>query len=212
VAFQFVSGPLPCQSTILIPNRYKDDKKLAGIIYLHEISQGRLYGTSRKNLAMFGKLCGTESADRVILATTKWSDVPDDVGLRRESQLARNYWKEMLTQGSRIDRFLNTRESAWNIVDRLLEKDAVDALLIQEELVDLQRMLPETEAGKALRSMLKELARKLKEEAATQENEGTIERLQETLRQVQELRIPLGRRLLNVFSFKKARAVSFIAK
>jgi hypothetical protein len=61
-----------------------------------------MYGTSRKNLAMFGKLCGTESADRVILATTKWRDVPDDVGLRRENQLAVNYWKGMLTQGSRF--------------------------------------------------------------------------------------------------------------
>jgi acyl-coenzyme A synthetase/AMP-(fatty) acid ligase len=62
--------------------------------------------------------------------------------------------------------FLDTRESAWKIVDRLLEREAV---LIQEELVDLQRMLPKTEAGKTLQSTLKELAQKLKEELATPE-------------------------------------------
>jgi hypothetical protein len=180
---------------------------------MHDISQVRMFGTSRKNLTMFNKLCGDTALKNVILATTKWDGIEPSVGLRREQQLYDTYWKKMLIQGSKMARFIHTYESAWAIIDLILNKDPVDALLIQEELIDLQKLLPETEAGTMLRYMLQELledqrdvARRLRNEYETQGSEVSQEKLEEiskrrrsTLHQLRELKLPLGRRILTFF-------------
>ena len=183
--------------------------KLAGIIYLHDVSQTRMLGTFRKNLTMFNKLCGEDALKKVVLATTKWCDVTPNVGPSREQQLSSNYWHDMLRQGSQMERFENTYESAWAIVNLILDEDSVIAL-IQEELIDLQNCLPETEAGKTLRYTLlevhKKLALRLQDEKDTEADEGLgdrdeeiMERLRSTLNQIQELKVPLSRRIITFF-------------
>jgi hypothetical protein len=183
--------------------------KLAGIVYLHEISQTRMFGTSRKNLTMFNKLCGDDALKNVILATTKWGDIGDEVGRRRELQLCDTYWKTMLAQGSRMARFTCTRESAWDIVNLIICRDAVDGhILIQRELVDLRITLPETQAGRTLRYTLeesqREIARQLREENGAQGSEDLrwrqeelSQQLHSTLHQIQELKVPFSKRILS---------------
>ena len=41
-----------------------------------------------------------------------------------------------------MTRFTNTRPSAWVIVDLILQKKPVDTLLVQQELVELENILP----------------------------------------------------------------------
>jgi len=171
-----------------------------------------MFGTARKNLTMFNKLCGDDALKNVMLATTKWSEIPEDVGRRREEQLANTYWKRMVGLGSRMAQFTCTRESAWAIVNPIIYKDPVDVhTLIQEELVDLQKHLSESEAGKTLRYTLEELlelqrdmARQLREETQAsdelQERQEEISRrLTSTLHQIQELKVPLSRRIIGFF-------------
>jgi len=197
---------------VWLAKSYYDGMKLAGIVYLHEISQTRMFGTARKNLTMFNKLCGDDALKNVMLATTKWSEIPEDVGRRREEQLANTYWKRMVGLGSRMAQFTCTRESAWAIVNPIIYKDPVDVhTLIQEELVDLQKHLSESEAGKTLRYTLEELlelqrdmARQLREETQAsdelQERQEEISRrLTSTLHQIQELKVPLSRRIIGFF-------------
>jgi hypothetical protein len=168
-----------------------------------------MFGTSRKNLTMFNKLCGDDALKNVILATTKWGDIEQSVGLRREHQLSDTYWKTMLVQGSRMDRFMLTRESAWAIIELILSNEPIDALHIQEELVDLHKLIPETDAGKTLRYTLKELleaqrdmARQLRKEddagneGFKERQEEISQRLRSTLHQIHTLKVPLGRRIL----------------
>ncbi|KAG6856637.1 hypothetical protein H0H87_002227 [Tephrocybe sp. NHM501043] len=185
--------------------------KLAGVVYLHEISQPRMMGAPRRNLEMFRELCGEKAIRNVVLATTKWEEVSLDLGERREQQLRDNYWKYMLKLGSQMLRFRGQHDtkSAWEIVDRILNHVSVDALQIQEEMVDLRRILPETGAGRALRATLMELlvaqeeiATKLKEQGAEddarlrqtfEENKRMIESI---AKQIQGLKIPLARRVI----------------
>ncbi|KAH7925415.1 hypothetical protein BV22DRAFT_441018 [Leucogyrophana mollusca] len=197
------------QIAVWLARSYSDKMKLAGVIYLHEISQARMLGTSRKNLGMFNKLIGNDATRNVILATTKWGDVEEEVGSRREEQLSATFWKEMVEHGSRIAQFLNTRESAWNIVDLITEREPLDALQIQKELVDLEKLIPETEAGSTLRTSLKELVEvhkatvgRLKKEKGGDAEEELQQRLKDTekqlrslLGQLQELKVPLGKRV-----------------
>ncbi|KAH7925403.1 hypothetical protein BV22DRAFT_440452 [Leucogyrophana mollusca] len=201
---------------VWLARSYSDDMKLAGVIYLHEISQARMLGTSRKNLAMFNKLCGKDALHNIILATTKWGDIEEEDGQCREEQLRGTFWKDMVSGGSRVTRFEDTRASAWDIVNLIVEKTPIDALQIQRELVDLQKILPETEAGDSMRASLKELvethkqivmqlqgADGLREDEDLQRKlQDTEERLRSLLKQIQELKIPLGRRIMSLFSFR----------
>jgi hypothetical protein len=190
-------------------DRYKKGTKLTGIIYLHDITQTRMLGTTLKNLKMFGKLCGSDAAKCVVFATTKWEDVKGDAGVRREKELSDIFWKEMLDEGSRKAQIQNTHGSVWKTINMVLERQPVHALLIQEELVDLGKSIPETEAGKALRSELLALAEKLKKESEARGSgdpkyQETMRQLQSALGQARKLKIPLTGRLRAWFIGNKA--------
>ena len=184
-------------------------------------------GSPLKNLHMFAKLCGDGAIKNVVLATTMWNKVNSEIGNRREKELRETYWRGMLELGSRMIRFKDSFEAAWDMIDEIVTSENNDhALLLQEELVDLGRRLSETEAGKTLYTRLqqvlaeqKETIRKLREEAEADQNEQLAEELtaqyqvaqetlQSTFEQLATMRIPLGRRLLMPFSFRRPRAVS----
>jgi len=179
---------------------------------------------------MFGKLCGDEAIRNVILATTMWTPLekdPENKQLRRENELRGKYWKAMIDCGSTITRFLRTYDSAWTIVDLIRVMNTSDSLLLQEEMVDLKKGISETQAAITLYDTLqrelakqKDAVRELRREAETQDNAELVreltlqcEEIERTLRatfaQIQELKIPIGRRILSLFSFKKTRAVSY---
>ncbi|KAF8232380.1 hypothetical protein L208DRAFT_1397596 [Tricholoma matsutake] len=204
---------------------YKSNVKIAGIIYLHRISDNRMSGSPLKNLQMFGKLCGDGAIKKVVLATTMWTKVKRDVGERRENELKEKYWAGMLELGSQMMRFGDSFQAAWKVIDQIVvtEADKDNPLLLQEELVDLNRRLSETEAGKTLYNKLlelltqqKETIGKLREEADAEQNwqlakelaaqyEDMQAALQSTFDQLAKMKIPLGRRLLMLFSFRRPR-------
>ncbi|KAG6907312.1 hypothetical protein DXG01_009431 [Tephrocybe rancida] len=137
---------------------YPANMTLAGVIYLHEISQTRFLGTVQKNLDMFNKLIGRDATKNVVLATTKWGEIPHEVGGRREEQLREHHW--MVDLGAKLLRFTDSRESGWAIIQHILDQAVtqdVDAVEIQQELVEVKKILPETEAGQALLCTLEEL-------------------------------------------------------
>ena len=188
--------------------------KVAGVIYLHEISQTRMHGTSRRNLVVFSRLCGDSALDKVILATTKWNKVEEGEGAERELDLRGMFWKKMISQGSTMFRFTGTYESAWEIVHHILQPRSLSlSLLIQRELVDLQKLLPETEAGQCLREALEHLLEEQKGIAHRLEGDQNLQRNEElrakyeanqreirsTLVQIKNLKIPLGRRIARFF-------------
>ncbi|KAG6826662.1 hypothetical protein H0H92_014935 [Tricholoma furcatifolium] len=192
---------------IWLAHSYDAKMKLAGVIYLHEITQPRMLGTSRKNLDLFTRLCGPDAIKNVILATTKWGELPNiQTGELRESQLKSEHWRHMLDMGSRVHRFEGSQRSARRIVNYILSKEPLDAVQIQTELVQIGDILAETEAGRTLRFTLQELLKMQKamtanfrltegdsmmEEKAL-ENE---EKIRTTLKQIKELNIPLSRRI-----------------
>jgi hypothetical protein len=122
-------------------------------------------GSFLKNYDMFTKLCGDDAMTNVVLVTTKWAQVSQEVGEAREQQLKKKFWASMLNLGSATARFMHTPKSAWDIVDLLVPKEQLRALAIQHELLDLGRSLPETRAGITLREHL---------EAELKEYERTI--------------------------------------
>lgn len=86
------------------------------------------------NFHMFCSLCGDQAAANVVLATTMWSEVEEHIGDQREDELLNKYWNLLMAKGARSRRFKDTFESAWEIVDAILEKNSSPVLDIQEEM------------------------------------------------------------------------------
>ncbi|KAF5384433.1 hypothetical protein D9615_003461 [Tricholomella constricta] len=192
---------------VWLARSYEDGMRLAGVIYLHEITQARMLGTARTNLDMFYKMCGKDAIKNVIIATTKWSDVPNEVGERREGQLQEEHMKFMLELGSSMHRFDNTQRSARHIVNSILTKEAVDVIHIQRELVEIDNILAETDAGRTLRytlqdllDMQKSIATQLRKEEKSPELAHKLveneEKIRSTLTQIKALNIPLSRKIM----------------
>lgn len=191
--------------------------KLSGIICLHDISKKCSSQPSYKNLTVFKQLCGHSALANVILATTRWGQITPEMGQDRERQLADGYWKEMILRGSAIMQ-VQSDESAREIIDRIL--DNIDFNLVQDELIEIQKLIPDTEAGAILRHNLVELLERQKEIVLQQAREreamggGAMyqrrledirKRIGETIAGIAELKVPLGPRI-KTLNWSRSRA------
>lgn len=205
---------------------YKQDVRLSGLIYLHRITDNRMAGSPLKNLRMFGKLCGDTAAFRVILVSTMWEKVKQEVGEARQKQLEGMFWKDLIEKGSNVDRLERSDTGeAWRIVEKMIVMDQErEKVLLQEEIVDLKLHLNETEAGKTLYTSLQKLLADQKETLKSllaQVDKSNDQRLkkelqkeykkiqdqfQKTFDEVDRLKIPLSRRIMVLLFGKRSRA------
>jgi len=95
--------------------------QVAGILYLHRITDNRMTDPPYPNFQMFQRLAGEKFHPRVLLVTTMWEIVKPAVGLQRKEELEK-HWKEMIRNGSEVVIHNGTKESAWNIVQILLDQ------------------------------------------------------------------------------------------
>jgi hypothetical protein len=84
---------------------------------------------------MLRELCGAGALRNVILITTMWDEVPEEIGLKREAYLRAALWKPMMSRGCRMARFSSTFESAWEIIDKF-HFDTRRPIKLQNEMVD----------------------------------------------------------------------------
>ncbi|KAF9260101.1 hypothetical protein L218DRAFT_974435 [Marasmius fiardii PR-910] len=152
--------------TTFLASTYKKGKKLAGVIYLHRISDVRMGGISFRNFKMFRQLCGEETLKNVVIATTMWSNVSQNVGEARELELKTNdsFFKPFLDKEGRVVRHDDTPLSARAILRLLIQNEPLP-LHIQTELVDEGvDSMTETAAGGVLDRELKKQREKYQRE------------------------------------------------
>ena len=126
---------------------YRKGELLSGIIYLHNITDHRIDGSSPTCLRVYQKLCGQRSLKNVLLTTTQWSSVPQAQGERRETDLrSGNFCGRLLEKGATLTRFMGTRESGLELIHKLMKKEP-KPLDIQNEMVEQSMTLLETAAG-----------------------------------------------------------------
>ncbi|KAI8634780.1 hypothetical protein F5Y19DRAFT_124749 [Xylariaceae sp. FL1651] len=154
---------------------YKDKILLSGVLYLHRISDMRMQGSAAMNLAMFRKLCGDESLNKVMLVTTRWDEVPEVTAVNREKQLmdVDKFGGYMVKRGSVMRRHYNTVFTARSIVDELAGAGGEVILAIQDEMVNQKRDLSQTSAGQEIQGEI--AAEKAKWTAARAELERDME-------------------------------------
>src|SRR5260221_379327 len=121
-------------------HRYKNARKLSGVIYVHRISDFRMGGISTRNFRLFRQLCGDTTLKNVVIVTNMWGEVEKEIGEARNSELAGKdkFFKPALDKGALMLRHENTRHSAHNNLRRIVQNHPV-TLQIQHEMVDEKR-------------------------------------------------------------------------
>jgi len=159
--------------------------KLSGIIYLQSIGDTRMYGSTLRNLKMFRQLCGDQPLKNVVLATTCWDKEDRTRALERERQLETDpdFWEPMIRKGSRLAR-VTDRNSALDIIMSLVDRKTV-TLAIQDELINQQKKLVDTSAGKTVNEELEKLS-KMHEEQMAQVKKEMQEAMKERDTELQE--------------------------
>jgi len=137
--------------------RYNRQIQLTGLLYFHRISDNCMRGSPLKNLRLFEKLCGDDFG-RIVIVTTMWDEVEQEVGEARETQLKWENFKLLIDRGSSIRRFYQDKKSAFDILAPFIDEVyGRRALLLQKEMNDLGLKLNQTTAGRTLYSKLGEL-------------------------------------------------------
>ena len=175
-------------------------------------------GNFNRNSRMLGKLCGDRVVNKVAFVTTMWDKGNEEKYKSRERDLLQNYWKKMIEHGVSTDRFSNTLESAWRIIDTILKQQETEILpLIEEEVertsyTDLQKRL--VEQRKAFYSLL-ERAQQESNWELTGRIESELKRIQQefdqSFQEIKPVKIPFGKKVMSSFFGKKAQAVSLFS-
>lgn len=154
-----------------LTDEYRKGLKLNGIIYMHRITDPRMGGISRRNFNMFRQLCGSDALQNVVIVTNMWKQVSQERGEAREEELrGPDFFKPVLDAGAKMVRHDDTCEGARRILEHFLPVES-RALLIQEEIVDLKKTIPETSAYVELDRELAEIQEKHARELETVQNE-----------------------------------------
>jgi hypothetical protein len=128
--------------------------KVSGLVYLHNIGQVRMGGSSLLTHEIFRSICGPVALGSTVMASSQWDTISSNspAGEVRERDL-KEFWSTTLAQGAvyrRIDAMSPERDTK-DIIDYILGKHAM-AVQIQKELVELDKRVAETEAAQKFRA------------------------------------------------------------
>jgi len=177
---------------------YLNREVLLGVVYLHRISDNRMGGTALRNFKMFRELCGPTALSNCVIGLSMWDEVSEEIRSARFQELCSKeiFFKPAIDAGAQALPYRSTRESALDLLQRLVKKQP-KTLLIQYELVEERKLLRDTGAGIALLGDLAEKQRKQQEqllemrreleEAIKQNNEEDIKELEEARSDVERI-------------------------
>ncbi|KAH6905901.1 P-loop containing nucleoside triphosphate hydrolase protein [Coprinopsis sp. MPI-PUGE-AT-0042] len=134
------------------------ERRLTGIVYLHDMTQKRLQRETKLSLDLFRKICGENSCPKTVLVKTQWPRPPDGQSLERGKGLDSDFFKTMTTAGAKC----------MDIRDGVTERNVIEYILTnavaQDIILELQRelqvkgtTLANTAAGRELKACLLEL-------------------------------------------------------
>lgn len=161
---------------------YKRRASLSAILYFHRITDNRMAGTALKSSRVFQKLWGNAGSPQVVLTTTMWDEVDEQIGEERLAELQSTHWREMITQGSRTIRYRNTSESAMQVLQEAIVMSTEQRYdILQREVQNLKQKLPEIRTGHELHTRLDgviskqfQLLRKVRAEKSQGAHQDTV--------------------------------------
>ncbi|KAF5321123.1 hypothetical protein D9619_000483 [Psilocybe cf. subviscida] len=132
-----------------LTDTYGGGAKLAGVIYLYDMTGQRLTTPPYKNFQAFEKLCRSGACRSVVLGTTKWQRIPDEElkhARMREKQLLERFWNGMADRGSKAER-VDDALSTWKLVDTALHEGGPPIILVLGETGTIKNMFIRSAQG-----------------------------------------------------------------
>jgi hypothetical protein len=143
---------------------YRRGIKISGLIYFHPISDLMERAPLRNWRALEG-ICGHHFS-KVVLATTMWGPVDDQVGGTKELGL-RHFWTADIARGWPMERFLRNRRTAADVLEPILNGyTTTQPLQLQREISDFFLSQKQTTAARALYLQLMVLLRDCEQDRA----------------------------------------------
>ena len=128
------------------------------------MTDNRMASVPRENLERFTILCGMTSMPQVVLVTTMWSMVGQEVADARLRELKDTFWKHMIKDGCRVEKFGDSQESAL----RIIGSNGAERVILIEKSIETHKKI--TDIGiahnKQLTKLMKDMEaadRRLKE-------------------------------------------------
>lgn len=162
---------------------YKMKKKLAGVLYLHDITKAKMGGVGIRNIRMLERLIGLDKFENCAIVTTKWQLVDLETAEARETSLRtdKDFFGSMLqTERHGLDASLcryspKNKQRALEIIKPFLNNAFTAEISLQMVASDGPRLpLGKTEAGKLVAENVEELAQ-------LQEENGRLRSARKTL-------------------------------
>ena len=154
--------------------RYDEKRKFSGILYLHNIGDPKVGGSSQRNMAMFKKLCGPDPLKNVVVVTTFWDEVDLTQGVENEAELKTKdkFFKGLVEGKCRFARSGKYPPGKIPIGPEFPPPISIitDLLALNPVFVEMQKELAEgkpvekTSAGEELYKELQELKRQQKKD------------------------------------------------
>ncbi|KAF8064975.1 hypothetical protein FPV67DRAFT_1782010 [Lyophyllum atratum] len=124
------------------------DASFGGIVYLHDITKNRNTQSMVTGTFTLMGLSRPEPIGHVLLATVNWRRAQQDLQAElREQELKDRDWRMILKAGAQTCRFMNTKDSAWGIIDTLLQAEPLKIRILQQDLDRIHYSLPRKSAA-----------------------------------------------------------------
>lgn len=129
---------------------------LAGLIYMHRITDKRVAGSSLESIRIFEKITGEENFPSVTLITTMWNlldgEVNFAIGLGREKILLdkQEFFGRMFKGGAQVVRDSGDHASADAIIARIVKQRSLVVTALQKEMSVRNMTLDLTTVGSFL--------------------------------------------------------------
>ncbi|PQE12522.1 GTP binding domain protein [Rutstroemia sp. NJR-2017a BBW] len=202
----------------VLAQTYRKKINVAGIVYMHRITDNRISGTSLRNLTVLKSLCGESAFPRIVLVSSMWDLLAEEPKLHEEAttrelelRSTNEFWGSLCRGGSQVARWTGDEHSTLGVIDHIMttyEATDNEVLKIQKELVDQGKCLEETEAGKAINQILEEAKSRHREDIQNvstsrqmalengdtllaQEMENDLDRVRKELRNIQRSQVKM---------------------
>jgi hypothetical protein len=97
--------------------------KLSGVLYLGCINDATMTTATWRYLSAFERICGRHNFKYVILVSTGWDTSSEATATRREGELIKSFWHDMIQNGSIVQRHDGSRDSALRIVSTIVDRN-----------------------------------------------------------------------------------------
>ena len=163
---------------------------------------------------MLREICGDSALWNVIFVTSMWDEVSSEVGESREKELSTRFFKSAIDKGAQMVRHHNTAQSAHDVI-RLIMKNRPVVLQIQRELVNEQKDIGNTSAGKAVNEKLGQQMKKHQaemEEVRKEMGQALREGDEETKLELEEERRRLQKQINSIEKVSGEMASNYAAE